>query len=323
MKLWIFSFLISVLSAHSIVFVHIGPDLPDYLPVAVEQARLFNPECPIYVIGNQAAFQTARFSLDASVQRIACETLACSKSHETFRAQSRLDRRTFQGFWTFTSERFFYLEELVRQYALEDVFHLENDVMLYADLTTLLPLFQRHYGGKIGATFDNEARCIPGFVYISQAKPLSELVTLMAARASAGKNDMEMFQEFKTRYGTLYIDNLPVVIPAYGRDYRLRTPNGATTANPDRFSQNFADFQSIFDAAAIGQYLGGISPRNGPAVPGFINESCLFNPSVFSYEWKRDVQGRLVPFLQYKGAEYRINNLHIHSKNLHLFFSKR
>jgi hypothetical protein len=318
-----FSIFISNLNAYSIVFIHIGPELPDYLPVAIEQARLFNKECPIYLVGNQNAFKNTQLQVDETVHCIPCETLIPSKSHCLFRSHSKHDRKAFQGFWTFTSERFFYLEELVNQYNLEDVFHLENDVMLYADLNDSLPLFHQYYSEKIGATFDNEARCIPGFVYISNSKPIKELVKFMAGRAVAAKNDMEIFQEFKNTYDQLYIDNLPIVIPEYCWDHVLRNAMGNIAKHPSRFSQNFTAFQSIFDAAAIGQYLGGISPRNGSLAPGFINESCFFDPSLFSYEWKKDREDRLIPFIQYKGAEYPINNLHIHSKKLLFFSSKR
>jgi hypothetical protein len=308
------------LHAYSIVFVHIGPTLPDYLPIAVEQARLFNRDCPVYIIGNKKAFQSAPFSFDKSIRCIHCETLKTSKSHETFRAQSKLSRHVLHGFVMFSSERFFYLEELMRQYALEDVFHLENDVMLYADLKNLLPTFHTHYAGKIGATFDNETRCIPGFVYISTLKPITQLVQFMAEKAKAAKNDMEILLAFKIKCDRLYIDHLPIVMP----DYPLKNALGEGAKHKERFSQHFTEFQSIFDAAALGQYLGGVSPRNtAQPTPGFINESCLFNPSVFSYDWKRDAEHRLVPFILYQGAEYPINNLHIHSKNLTPFFSGR
>lgn len=312
-----------VVAAHSIVFVHIGQTIPDYLLIALQQARLFNKECPIYVIGNKKAFKSCAFEFDNMVQCIPCESLACSQSHRQFIASSRLDKRSFGGFWTFTSERFFYLEELVRERQLTDVFHLENDVMLYVDLARFIPLFHEKYAHMIGATFDSDARCIPGFMYISNQTPLSEFTKEMAALAYAGKNDMEMLQKFKDRYHGVYIAHLPIVMPQYSTDCGLRNTLNQITQQPELFSQNFNEFQSIFDAAAIGQYLGGVSPRNGPAIIGFINESCLFNPSHFAFEWEKDFEGRWIPYCRYNGVKCPINNLHIHCKNLGPFFSRR
>ena len=93
-------------------------------------------------------------------------------------------------------------------------------------------------------------------------------------------------------------------------------------ADPQIYCQNINFFKSIFDAAAIGQYLGGGDPRNGTHGPGFINESCIFNPSLLVYEWLEDLEGRKVPFAVYGGEKFRVNNLHIHSKNLWQFTSK-
>ena len=75
---------------------------------------------------------------------------------------------------------------------------------------------------------------------------------------------------------------------------------------------------SIFDAAAIGQYLGGVDPRNIPYdTTGFINEGCVFDPSNFKYKWINSE-----PFMVLEnGHEVKINNLHIHSKNLKRFIN--
>ncbi len=310
------------ITTNAIVFVHIGIELPDYLSIAVEQARLFNQNTPIYIIGNKSAFQKFRFTFDENVYYVFCEDLTTSDSHQTFIALSNLNKEVFQGFWRFTSERFFYLEEFVREYNLENVFHLENDIMLYVDLIQLMPVFKKSYSNMIAATFDSDTRCVPGFMYISNIHPLAKLVKLMASQASTGKNDMEMFQEFKNQHYQFYIDHLPIINPQYEQDHGLKNALNATAEHPEMYFRFFEDFQSIFDAAAIGQYLGGISPRNGSGPPGFINETCFFNPSYLSFTWKEDFKGRWVPYIIYKNAEYRINNLHIHSKNLDNFYSK-
>ena len=99
----------------------------------------------------------------------------------------------------------------------------------------------------------------------------------------------------------------------------FRSPMGHQVKNIQKYYNNIEAFQSIFDAAALGQYLGGIDPNNGPSSPGFINESCVFNPSLLSYEWINDDRGRKIPYIIFSGEKYRINNLHIHCKNLILF----
>src|SRR5580658_6893361 len=123
------SFLVSSLGAHSIVFVHIGDELPNHVPIAMEQALVFNPNCPIYLIANEDAFKRAPFQFGENIHCVLLESLTKSKAHLQFINQSRLDRHSMKGFWAYAVERFFYLEELIRERRLTDVFHLENDVM--------------------------------------------------------------------------------------------------------------------------------------------------------------------------------------------------
>jgi len=292
----------------SIVFVHVGPQLPPYASTSLDQARTFNPDCPIYLLASKQALNN--FS-QKGIKTVAYNTIPFSKEHNLFCKQARQT----DPFWRYTSERFLYLYDFMLHYNLENVFHLENDVMLYADLRELLPLFQSHYP-CIASTFDNEERCIPGFVYIPSIIKMKKLAKCFADYAPAQMNDMQIFGIFRKKYGERAIDILPIITPEYIADHPLRSPFGHVPVNKWTFCQNSDVFNSIFDAAALGQYLGGIDPILGTSVPGFINERCLFNPSYLTYEWIEDENNRKIPYAIYGGRQWRINNLHIHSKNL-------
>ena len=82
-------------------------------------------------------------------------------------------------------------------------------MMLYMNLKQDLPIFQRCYKKTIAATFDCERRCIPGFLYISSATPLSKLNEYMAKHANEfEKNDMLLIKDFSDIYSKKYIDHL-------------------------------------------------------------------------------------------------------------------
>lgn len=310
-------------SEPSIVFVHLGPTLPEYLPTALSQARLFNPEISIYLLANESAIKNKDLiGKDSNIKLISCESLQKSFCHKKFITRSTLNKTFRNGFWFFTTERFFYLAAFLKQYRLVDVFHLENDVMLYANLNELLPLFKKNYHDMIAATFDNDHRCIPGFLYISNAKPLEHFLDFITQKKNKSSNDMEAFSRFQQKYQGQWIDHLPILIPEYSKDHELISSSGSQGSHPNQFSNHFEQFHSIFDAAAIGQYLGGIDPRNGVCKPGFINEECIFNPTHFTFHWQEDDQGRKIPLITYQGSQWKINNLHIHSKNLKQFKSK-
>lgn len=301
---------------YSIVFVHIGDVLPQYLKTSLTQTRAFNKDCPIILVANEIAFKNVDFS-DLDITQITCESLIITSEHQKFRNRSKLNDRWRKGFWRYTSERFLYLHDLMTQFEMENVFHLENDVMLYVDLAVLLPVFKTKYKG-IAATFDHDRRCIPGFLYIKDPKIMLKLAKYFEEQTHL--NDIDTLVQFRKEYGKDSIDNLPVIMEEYTKEHSLGSFK-YPAKDKRKYCQNIEFFGSIFDAAAIGQYLGGKDPENGSSGPGFINEACAFNPSLLSYEWLLDDEGRKVPFAQYAKKKFRINNLHIHSKKLSNFTS--
>lgn len=305
-------------NGYSIVFIHIGEQLPSHLETAICQARLFNEQCQILLVANQQVLANLPEKIQQkNVVTVPCESLNITPEHVAFRKVGRP-----KGFWVYTSERFLYLYDLMAQYQLENVFHLENDNMLYVNLEELLPIFQTAYPG-IAATFDNDTRAVAGFIYISNPQIMQSLASFFAAKRKRG-NDMEILALYKNRKGSTIqeIDHLPIIPTSYAEDHVLKNRQGKSVKNPEKFHNHIDQFQSLFDAAAIGQYLGGGDIYYHPQLkPGFINESCIFNPSFFTFEWKDDCQGRSVPYAIYNHQPYRINNIHVHSKQLHLFAS--
>jgi hypothetical protein len=304
----------------NIIFVHLGDTIPVYAYTAFEQARLFNDNACLHLIANKRAIESSLYDFASkAIKTIACESLSPSSAHKKFRKNTRLDTRFRDKFWYKTSERFFYIDEYVSLHNLTYVVHLENDVMLYADLTQMYDAFARYEG--IGAIFDCDSRCIPSLIYIADKKAIAHLVSFMAKHASKGYNDMRIIVEYRKSHSKQYIDNLPLIMPEYLINHRLINIDQQTACYPLEYCNNSEIFNSIFDGAALGQYLGGIDQKNGLSGPGFINETALFNPSYLTIEWRKDAYNRNVPFAHCNGVSYRINNLHIHSKRLDNFCS--
>ena len=233
-------------------------------------------------------------------------------SHDTFEKNKIYNTSFRDGFNKSTTERFFIIEEVMTQLSLKNVFHIENDNLLYVNLDDLLKVFAAKYA--FASVFDNDRRCVPSFVYIRDAKSIGDLNDFI--NNSPQTNDMDLLSRF--RYSNAESITLPILPSFY--DKKLASQSGHATNNPNQYFNNFELFDSIFDAACIGQYLGGVDPRNYPNNSvGFINETSLFNPSIFNYYFRDDSRGRKVPVLSFNKREVRINNLHIHSKNLRKF----
>jgi hypothetical protein len=309
----------------TLVCVHLGPQLPQWLATTLRQARLFNT-CDIVLVAEATALAAAAPDQSLRVTAVTLEELGLSDKHARFRRGSPFDRSFRQGFWTYTSERFFVLESLMAARNLRQIVHIENDVMLYCALDELLPRLAACYPG-IAATFDNDMRCVPGLLYIANQEAIGALtefyLQLLPRIASAGMgatiNDMAILGALRTR-GARTIDHLPIVPPDYPG--ALCSASGHRAADPGSYSRHGAALGFVFDAAALGQYLGGIDPRNAPGPShGFVNESCIFDPRLLRPRMVADRQGRRVPVVETASGLHRVANLHIHSKQPAAFLS--
>ena len=97
--------------------------------------------------------------------------------------------------------------------------------------------------------------------------------------------------------------------------------------NINKFNINFKNFNSIFDGASIGQYLGGVDKKNDiNDTRGFINETCIVKYNNFKFQWIQE-NNLYKPYLLYfdnisnQDIKIPIINLHIHSKELFKFMS--
>lgn len=306
----------------SLVLVHIGDKIPSYAHIALEQARLFNKNCPIVFIGNRIALEQEREKLDAlNILQIPYESLKQTREHQSFLHTSKLEQRNKKALFYCAAERFFCLYDYMQENKKEHVFHIEYDNTLYCDLSQILPIFKQEYKNAIGATFDNDQRCIAGFIYLSNSEAAKKLIFAFQKFSSQKYDDMQVLGLCNTLFKNPVIKNLPIISDNFTKYHNLRSTIGLTTTKSENYWHCFQQFQSIFDAAAIGQYLGGTNLRNEATKPGFINESSLMNPSDFLYKWEEDAEGRKCPYAFDGYSWIKINNLHIHSKQLHLFKS--
>lgn len=211
-----------------------------------------------------------------------------------FNNNSKLDKNFRNGFWHFCSLRLFYLYSYINKYNISNCLHIENDVLLYYNLNNIL-----FKSDKICAVFDSEFRVIPSIIYI----PSSDNLKYILDNYDFNKNDMENLGKFDENI----IERLPICIPFENDNYSL--------------SKNFYRYNLIFDAAAIGQYLGGVDERNiSGDTRGFINETCIIKYNNYNFYWLK-IENLYYPFIKINNEFIRIFNLHIHCKKLNLFLS--
>ena len=242
----------------------------------------------IYVITESIFFD--KLKNFENINKIDSQTLNCD-----FDSKTKLNSKFRNGFWTNTSKRLFLLYEFMKKTNIKNVIHIENDVLLYKDFDIL------HQ--KIYLTMDCKNRCIPGIIYI----PKYELLDNLIENYDYTKNDMENLAKFFNKNRNI-VNSFPIINNSIQKCI---------------FNEYFDDFNQIFDGAAIGQYLGGIDPKNcgGRNTIGFVNEKCIVKYNNYKFEWIYENNLKF-PFILINNVKIPIVNLHIHSKNLKKFVSK-
>jgi hypothetical protein len=217
-----------------------------------------------------------------------------------FEAITTLDKSFRNGFWYLTSLRFFYIYDLMKKYNLINVIHLENDVPIYYNCDELLPLIDNTC---MYLPFDTYERNIASIIYI----PNADVYKIILDNYNFNSCDMINFSNIKQK--TKLIKNFPIFVK-----------NEDLTDEQQFVCENSDVFPFIFDAAAMGQYLGGIDPRNTSSnnTVGFINETCVIKYNNYKI-WFEEVNGLKKPFIEIDGKKVPIFNLHIHCKNVNKF----
>lgn len=289
----------------------------------------------IYVLTNAELFPYFD-PFSESICLISVETL---EDPFHFAEKSCLDKEWRTGFWHYTSARFFVIHSFMEKYGVNNVIHIENDVVLYYNCDDVLtvPLLN---SGRIHIPFDSYVRNIASILYIPDASTFGQVLS----HYDYSKNDMYNFSVIREK--TDLIDQFPIFVEESVErsgtdvsDERSGTVSG-TCVSGERsgtisgtisgtcvrerafVSRGWSRFgKYIFDAAAIGQYIGGVDPRNcATDTRGFINETCVIKYNEEgTIVWKIE-NGIMKPFLRMKcEKEIPIFNLHIHSKQLALY----
>ena len=305
----------------TLIYVHIGSELPDHLVTSLVQARMFSPEIPVFVAANHQAIRNRKpvyLRNSVNVQWIALESIPKSNEHVAWLAAMGEIRKE-EMYWYFTRQRFLFLNDLIEFLAVKNVWHLECDNLIFSSLTSLTAKVKASYSG-IAATFNNDFRCIPGCIFFPDLASIRTLSSTFIDLAGKRMSDMKIIAQCALKHGPKAIGYLPIMFEPYLSDYPLTKEMRDLVDDVHAYTQSIDEEGSIFDASAHGQFLDG---TNWGKEPGYITAECIFDPSNFGYEWQRDHKQRLVPYVHYRRKSYRLNNLHIQSKRLERFASSR
>lgn len=273
----------------SVILVHTGTIFPNHINSCILNLLKYNIDVHLILSKNLHSN-----IIDTNIKLIYTEDYEDNK-YKTFELRNH-DINYKDNFWQRTSSRFFIINNYVQTNNIQDFFHIENDVLLFSDLSKENEILKemRH---DMFVVIDSETRCIPSIMWFRNYNIINSLTDFI--HSNNHNNDMSnIFQFYLSNKDK--VSNLPI----------LPSNNNLRHNTTFDYSNNFNIFNSIFDAAAIGQYLGGIDNVNYDSV-GYISTDSIFDVSNFEYVWEDEI-----PYMVFNNSKIKINNLHIHSKKL-------
>jgi hypothetical protein len=293
-----------------LVYIHIGKkSVPLYFWETIKQTRRFY-NGNIYVILQEKEMSELYYN----VIGIKAEDLDSRDNQEFSRLYSFMNDRDVLGdFWFVTAQRFFLLETFMRKYNKRNIIHLEYDNIVYTDLNQYENVFKEHYKNSVAIGPVSDTHDSAGFIYIDNCDNLKFINERMLEYLRTYTNKDELLTEMiMLKY---YANKFPTIIKYY-----------PVLPFDEKYSNNIEYFNSIFDPATWGQFIGG---RNKPIMGGHENPGKksvsldhrigkeLLNDTV-KIVWEYDSKYRKCPFVVdiNTNTKWKLNNLHIHSKEL-------
>lgn len=304
----------------ALILTHLGDSVPLYCKDCIHQFRCWNPVTPVYLILDRIHGSNPFWSdlvSKYSVELIFTDTLIPTEHHRQFQETYSDDTVFRKGYWKHVRERFFFVEELMIQRGLEHVISMEYDVLVYGSFQNLLQKLKSSYQ-TLRFVKDNKDKGHPAFLYIPTVAELEKFTQLLTSLNGLPYEDMQAL----AMYSHLFESHmLPVITENRRKTIPIRKSHvGHTEADPVYLSEDCDHFDCVFDSLVVGQWIGGIDPRNTQGQPsvGYLNESALYSMNELSFEWKNS-GGMWQPYLD----NQPLFTIHVHSKALSCFLSDR
>ena len=292
-----------------IVLIHVGAQgLPNYLNETFRVIKEIAKKSQIVFLSNENnrnCFEALNQKFDRDVSAIkfvSIEDIPESIFTKNFRINTSLDRSFRDGFWFNAMNRFLVLADYMSHTGAENVIHLENDYVLYFDPTDKLESFVAFADFAVPV---DRVRGVPGIVWIRGPS----VAQYLAKHISDNPNldDMASLGQFCQANNEIKSRPFPTLPYGYAKSKGL---------DLQKYSLSIDLFGGIFDAAAIGQYVGGVHWMNNPVdTTFFINEQSDLNLNELSFSWEYK-NGIRQPYLIFDDEKVAILGLHAHSKNL-------
>jgi hypothetical protein len=289
-----------------LTFIFLGEKLPKYAVASLNLAEATSG-MKVCIIGNRSIEKSVARS---SVRFVAVEDFYDSR--EFSRASSRVwtDHRFRDGLWLKSLERLFVLHQYMRRFGLRSAIHAELDQILFQIQILSSKLDSINLSG-VFLPFHNRDSAVASVLYVNDLEALASLLSFGSGEFFY-PNEMHLIAEWAKSYPDLVFE-----LPTVATNIHQRSES----VIPGVKLLNSNETGGLLDAAQVGQWVGGIDPKNltiskkpttkfvDPPSPFLLNRDEL---SSIRFSFKPS--NELLVSREGVGVEHNLFNLHIHSK---------
>ena len=296
------------------VFVHLGEEFfPEWIEYAFKQCRLWNPDNTIYFLCSKVHLPKFDNTL---VTYIDVNSINKTEHHKQYDVDVPLDNGFRNGFYRYTTERIFVLEDFSIQYKINEFIHLENDHMVFFSANDLQDIFRNSVNGLSAPVANRNEICF-GILYSNNINILSNLTKyLLFEKSGSEKNNGDMMYGLKffrnNINDTAYLPSIPII------------NDNLSDEDKKLVSQNIDKYKGVFDQTQYGVWLSGEDTRNPTAIGPYKQTKItdIITADKFTYELHKESNNlqRYHMLHKEKNIDLPIYVMHVHSKKLQDFY---
>lgn len=294
------------MTSSQVFFVYIGERLPAYAKSALKLNRIYSGQEP-HLIASASSLRGIDKGLVSSTP---LEDFYDDSPCKGLRSQVTSAHNFRDEFWLRTFERLFVLEQFMGTSGRTSLFHAELDQLLFRTDLMVVNLERLNLSG-LKMPFHKEESAIASVIHVQGKRSLSQLLNF-AGQTKPFMNEMELLARW-ARANPNEFSALPTLAS-------VMVPESCKDLLPVQ-TLSLLQAGGLSDAAQLGQWIGGIDPRNHPLsekpknhfvdAPSKLLLSRKQLDSI-TFSLNHD-SGQLIAQIQ-DGQSFAVFNLHIHSK---------
>jgi hypothetical protein len=287
----------------NIILFNFGKNHP-YFQDCIDQILKYN-NAKIHFIGNEDVFTKGASFIN--IDEFENESLIKEFKNISFYENDG------NPLWRTSMARFFYIESLIKKINLTDVFHFDNDVMIYDNFNKILINKKSSDENIITAT--NEFNLTCGMMYIKDNDAILKLNQKLFEKLKLGVDSI--YNNYPNRGSNIdpfMVNEMTIlkIIQEENESLLSLFPILPTDIN-------FNQYNICFDPASWGQYIGGTNCGHGP---GWAGEHHYIGREILKNKYKVLFENKKPEILDLNlNIRYPLFNLHVHSKNLRVFLN--